>query len=145
MYGTKTRHHHLQPRVLVLLAAVLAAAPLAAQQDQRVVRGLSFKGSHAIDHYTLATSIATTRSSAFASYWWLRWTHLGERRYLNEIELRRDVLRLLLLFRRSGYVNVAVDTAVHRTAKDAFVTFRIHEGDPVRLKQLDIVGGDSLF
>jgi outer membrane protein insertion porin family len=110
-----------------------------------VVRGLSFKGSHAIDHYTLTTSIATTRSSAFASLWWLRWTHLGEKRYLNETELRRDVLRLLLLFRRSGYVNVVVDTTVQRTSKDAFITFRIHEGDPVRLKQLDIVGGDSLF
>ena len=110
-----------------------------------MVRGLSFTGNHAIDDYTLATAIATTRSSAFASLWWLRWTHLGERKYLNEIELRRDVLRLLLLFRRSGYVNVVVDTAVRRTAKDAFITFRIHEGDPVRLKRLDIVGADSLF
>ena len=109
------------------------------------MRGLSFKGSHAIDQYTLKTSIATTRSSAFASLWWLRWTHLGEKRYLNETELRRDVLRLLLLFRRSGYVNVVVDTTVHRTSKDAFITFRINEGEPVRLKRLDIVGVDSLF
>ena len=136
---------HLRIRDLALFVAVSAAAPLAAQQEQRVVRGLSFQGNHAIDGYTLTTSIATTRSSAFASFWWLRWTHLGERRYLNETELRRDVLRLLLLFRRSGYVNVVIDTTVHRTARDAFITFRIHEGEPVRLKRLDIVGADSLF
>src|SRR4029077_18452546 len=75
----------------------------------------------------------------------LRWTHLGEKRYLSEVEFRRDVLRLLLLFRRSGYVNVVVDTVVRRTARDAFIVFRIHEGDPVRLKRLDIVGADSIF
>lgn len=110
-----------------------------------MVRTLSFTGNHAIDDYGLAAAIATTRSSAFASLWWLRWAHLGERKYLNEIEFRRDVLRLLLLFRRSGYVNVVIDTVVRRTAKDAFITFRIHEGEPVRLKRLDIVGADSLF
>ena len=110
-----------------------------------MVRSLSFQGNHAIDGYTLGTAIATSKSSFFARMWWLRWTHLGAKRYLSEVEFRRDVLRLLLLFRRSGYVNVVVDTVVHRTARDAFITFRIHEGDPVRLKRLDIVGADSLF
>jgi len=139
------RHRPLRARVLALLVAVSAAAPLAAQQEQRVVRGLSFKGNHAIDAYTLRAAIATTRSSTFARWWSLRWTHLGERKYLNETEFRRDVLRLLLLFRRTGYVNVVIDTIVHRTARDAFITFRIHEGDPVRLRRLDVVGADSLF
>jgi outer membrane protein insertion porin family len=124
---------------------VSAAAPLAAQQEQRVVRSLSFQGNHAIDAYTLSAAIATSKSSFFARMWWLRWTHLGAKRYLSEVEFRRDLLRLLLLFRRSGYVNVVIDTIVHRTARDAFVVFRIHEGDPVRLKRLDIVGADSMF
>src|SRR6185295_16486504 len=143
MYGV-IQPHRVNPRVLALLVAVCAATPLAAQQDQRVVRGLSFSGNHAIDDYTLSIAIATSNSSAFASKWWLRWTHLGAKRYLNEVEFRRDVLRLLLLFRRSGYVNVVIDTTVHRTAKDAFIAFRIHEGEPVRLKRLDIVGADAI-
>ena len=109
------------------------------------MRDLSFQGNHAIDDYTLASAIATTRSSAFARLWWLRWAHLGEKKYLNETEFRRDVLRLLLLFRRSGYVNVVVDTLVRRTAKDVFITFKIQEGEPVRLTRLDIAGADSLF
>jgi outer membrane protein insertion porin family len=133
------------PRGLILLVAVTAAAPLAAQQEQRVVRGLSFQGNHAIDDYTLRTAIATTWSSTFARWWLLRWTQLGAKRYLNEVEFRRDVLRLLLLYRRSGYVNVVIDTTVRRTARDAFITFRVHEGEPVRLKRLDIVGADSIF
>ena len=110
-----------------------------------MVRRLAFAGNHAIDDYTLSTAIATSQSSFFARTWWLRWTHLGERRYLSEVELRRDVLRLLLLYRQSGYVNAVVDTVVRRTARDAFITFRTHEGDPVRLLRLDIIGVDSIL
>jgi len=110
-----------------------------------VVRSLAFEGNHAIDDYTLSTAIATSQSSFFARTWWLRWTHLGERRYLSEVEFRRDVLRLLLLYRQSGYVNAVVDTVVRRTPRDAFIKFRIHEGDPVRLLRLDIIGAEPIF
>jgi outer membrane protein assembly complex protein YaeT len=136
----------LRALLLYLLVAVFAAGPLAAQQEtQRVVRGLSFEGNHAIDDYTLSTAIATTSSGAFASRWWLRWMGLGEKRYFNELEFRRDVVRLLLLYRQSGYMNVVVDTLVRREGNDAYVTFRIYEGDPVRLARLDVVGLDSIF
>jgi outer membrane protein insertion porin family len=136
----------LRVHVLALCVAVVAAAPLAAQHEQeRVVRSLSFEGNHALDDYTLRTAIATSQSSAFAREWWLRWTHLGEKRYLDDVEFRRDVLRLLLLYRRSGYVNAVVDTVVRRTEHDAFITFLIDEGKPVRLTRLDITGADSLF
>jgi outer membrane protein insertion porin family len=132
--------------LLVLSVAVFAAASLAAQQqEQRVVRRLSFDGNHALDDYTLRAAIATSTSSFFASAWWLRWTQLGEKRYFNELEFRRDVLRLLLLYRQSGYVNAAVDTVVERTARDVFITFRIHEGDPLRLERLDVVGAAPIL
>jgi len=63
--GSQHRHaarlRQLRALRLTLLVAVLAAAPLAAQQEQqRVVRGLSFEGNHAIDDYTLRAAIATT-------------------------------------------------------------------------------------
>jgi outer membrane protein assembly factor BamA len=132
---------------LTLLVAVFAAATLAAQQEQqRVVRGLSFEGNHAIDDYTLSAAIATTNSSAFATKWYLRWIPwLGEKRYFNELEFRRDVIRLLLLYRQSGYMNAVIDTLVRREARDVYVTFRIYEGDPVRLTQLDVLGVDSIL
>jgi len=136
----------LRAGLFAVLVAVSAAASLAAQQqEQRVVRSLAFEGNHAIDDYTLSTAIATSQSSFFARTWWLRWTHLGERRYLSEVEFRRDVLRLLLLYRQSGYVNAVVDTVVRRTPRDAFIKFRIHEGDPVRLLRLDIIGAEPIF
>src|SRR5213595_1005093 len=138
------RPRQLRALLPFLLVAVSAAAPLAAQQE-RVVRGLSFEGNHAIDDYTLETAIATSSSSVFASLWLLRWMGLGEKRPFNELEFRRDVVRLLLLYRQSGYMNAVVDTVVRREARDVYVTFRIYEGDPVRLTSLDLLGVDSTF
>src|SRR2546422_2572940 len=141
------RLRQLRALRLTLLVAVLAAAPLAAQQEQqRVVRGLSFEGNHAIDDYTLRAAIATTNSSAFATKWYLRWIgFLGEKRYFNELEFRRDVVRLLLLYRQSGYMNAVIDTLVRREGRDAYIKFRIYEGDPVRLAELHVLGLDSIL
>src|SRR5438309_4829832 len=140
------RTRQLRASLPVLVVAVLAAARLAAQQEpQRVVRGLSFEGNHAIDRYTLSAAIATTNSSAFATSPFLRWLGLGEKRSFNELEFRRDVVRLLLLYRRSGYMNAVIDTLVRRDARDVYVTFRIYEGDPVRLTRLDVLGVDSIL
>ena len=123
---------------------MVAAAPLAAQQEPRVVRGLSFKGNHALDNLTLETAIATPKSGYFARQWWLRWLGLGEKRYFDEVEFRRDVVRLVLLYRQSGYMDVVVDTVVRRAARDVWVTFRIAEGEPVRVTRIDIRGLDPV-
>src|SRR2546427_8838620 len=141
------RPRQLRACVGLVLVAVLAATPLplAAQQEQRVVRGLSFDGNRAIDNYTLSTAIATSNSSFFASVWWLRWMgFLGEKRYFNELEFRRDVVRLLLLYRQSGYMNAVIDTLVRREGNDVFIRFRIMEGDPVRRERLGIPGRDGV-
>src|SRR5438309_11229568 len=140
------RTRQLRASLPVLVVAVLAAARLAAQQEpQRVVRGLSFEGNHAIDRYALSAAIATTNSSTFATSPWLRWLGLGEKRPFNELEFRRDVVRLLLLYRQSGYMNAVIDTVVRRDARDVYVTHRIYEGDPVRLTSLDVLGVDSML
>src|SRR5881398_1758014 len=138
------RPRQLRAFLSFLLVAACAAAPLAAQQE-RVVRGLSFEGNHAIDDYTLGSAIATSSSSVFASLWLLRWMGLGEKRYFNELEFRRDVVRLLLLYRQSGYMNAVVDTLVRREGRDVYVTFRIYEGDPVRLAALEVLSLDSIL
>ncbi|PYO90181.1 MAG: hypothetical protein DMD66_03415, partial [Gemmatimonadetes bacterium] len=129
----------------LLLAVLAASTVLPAQEQERVVRGLSFVGNKALDDYTLESAIATTKSSAWARYWIVRWLGLGEKRYFNEVEFRRDVVRLILLYRQSGYMNAVVDTSVRRTARDVYATFRIHEGDPVRVARLDVRGVDGIF
>jgi len=133
---------------MALLAAVTLAAPLAplaAQNDQRVVRGLSFEGNKSIDSYTLSSAIATTPSAWLARAWWVRWLGLGEKRYLDEIEFRRDVVRLLLLYRQSGYMRVQIDTMVKRTPDAAWITFQITEGPPVRVTHVTITGVEGIL
>jgi outer membrane protein insertion porin family len=136
---------NLRALVVIVFVAFAAAVspPLAAQEEQRVVRGLSFEGNHAIDGYTLESAIATTKSGTFATSPLLRWMGLGEKRYFDELEFRRDVVRLLLLYRQSGYMNAVIDTLVRRTAKDVWVKFRIYEGAPVRVTKLELLGIDS--
>ena len=105
-----------------------------------MVRQLDFVGNHALDDYTLSTTIATTNSSWFATSWLVRWLGLGAKRYFDELEFRRDVVRLILYYRQSGYMQVVVDTSVRRTPRDVYITFRIFEGEPVRVRRLDLDG-----
>jgi outer membrane protein assembly complex protein YaeT len=133
--------------LLAALAApsVLTPAPASAQEQERIVRDLAFTGNRAVDDYTLSNAISTTNSSWAARYWWIRWVGLGEKRTFDELEFRRDVVRLILLYRQSGYMNAVVDTVVRRTPRDVFITFRIHEGEPVRVAQLDISGVEGIL
>jgi outer membrane protein insertion porin family len=130
--------------IAVLCAA--AVRPLAAQQGaERMVLDLDFVGNKAIDSYTLSTVISTTKSSFFATCWCVRWLGLGAKRYFDEVEFQRDVVRLILFYRQSGYMSAVVDTVVRRTARTADVTFRIYEGEPVRVRRLEITGLDGIL
>jgi outer membrane protein assembly factor BamA len=119
---------------------------IAQQVESRdlVVRELSFSGNRAIDDAMLRMSIATSQSSTFARWPIIRWLGLGERKYFNEIEFRRDVLRILALYGRTGFREVRVDTLVRRTDGDVFVRFLIEEGEPVRVDSLKLSGADGI-
>ncbi len=113
-------------------------------QGGLVVRQLSFEGNRSIDDLTLAAAISTTNSSFFATAAVIRELGLGEKRRLDDLDLERDVVRLRVLYRAYGFLEVQVDTTVRRTGTDAFITFRIVEGAPVILRELDIRGADSV-
>lgn len=105
-----------------------------------MVRQLAFVGNHAIDDYTLSTVIATSNSSWFATSWLVRWLGLGAKRYFDDLEFRRDVVRLIIYYRQSGYMQAVVDTSLRRTPRDVYITIRIFEGQPVRVRRLDLDG-----
>ncbi len=106
---------------------------------------MQFAGNRALDDYALESAIATTKSSWWARNPLVRWLGLGEKRYFSEVEFRRDVVRLILFYRQSGFMNAVVDTLVRRTPRDVYVTFRIHEGDPVRVERLEVLGVDGIL
>jgi outer membrane protein insertion porin family len=129
----------------VALALLLAAASTAgAQEPDRVVRQVAFEGNDAISDEVLATAISTTESSWFARAFLFRWLGLGEKRYFDEQEFKRDVVRLDVLYRRSGYPAVEIDTLLRRTPTDVYITFKIREGVPIRVTNLTVTGLDTL-
>jgi outer membrane protein assembly complex protein YaeT len=127
-----------------LVAALASAVPLSAQERQLVVRQLEFSGNRAISDEVLASAISTTNSSWFARNFLFRWIGLGAKRYFDEQEFRRDVVRIGVLYKRSGYYEAAVDTLVRRTPEDVYITFSIKEGEPIVVTTLTITGLDSL-
>lgn len=149
----QTRSSRLAPRRAGLVLAALAClAQAAAAQDRPqdreradlVVRQLEFKGNQSLSPVLLANSIATTNSGWFARTWPFRAIGLGERRYFSEVDFQRDVLRLQVLYRQSGFPDVQVDTLVRRTDEDVYLTFTIVEGEPVRVDSLSVGGLDSV-
>jgi outer membrane protein assembly factor BamA len=137
-------------RSVALAAAALASFTVSAPAQtpaarELVVRGLGFRGNRAIDDYTLRLSIATSQSAYFQRNPLLSWLTLGERRYLNEVEFRRDVLRIQALYRQSGFVDATVDTIVRREGGDAHITFVVHEGIPVTVRAITVEGVEGLI
>jgi len=131
-------------RLVWLAVALIAAVPLTAQERQLIVRQLDFSGNQAISDEVLASAISTTNSSWFARNFLFRWMGLGAKRYFDEQEFRRDVVRLGVLFKRSGYYEAAIDTLVRRTPEDVYITFSIKEGEPILISALTVTGLDSL-
>ncbi|MDQ3137567.1 MAG: BamA/TamA family outer membrane protein [Gemmatimonadota bacterium] len=121
-----------------------AVSPVVAQEPDRVVRQLNFDGNEPLRDEVLASAISTTNSSIFARTFLLRWLGLGEKRYFDEQEFKRDVVRLEVLYRRSGFPNARIDTTLRRDPENVFITFRIQAGVPIRVTSLDVTGLDTL-
>jgi outer membrane protein assembly factor BamA len=132
----------------LLLAALALAGVAGSAHAQRegalVVRKLSFDGNHALTGELLAASIATTNSAWLARTAPFRWIGLGEKRFFNQIDFERDVYRIEVLYKKSGYPDVRVDTTVRRTTRDIYLNFRITEGQPILVKSFQVTGLDSI-
>jgi outer membrane protein insertion porin family/translocation and assembly module TamA len=127
----------------------LLASPALHAQDslpgKLQVMGLTFEGNHAIDDYTLGISIATSNSSAWARSPALSWLGLGEHRYFDEREFRRDVARLQLLYSQSGFLEARIDTVVERDSTSVRIRFLIDEGPPVLITQVSVTGVEGIL
>lgn len=133
------------------LAALFAVAGLtmlpgriAAQLMPLVVRSVKFPGNHAIDPYVLEAKILTTASSFFARNSLVRFLGLGDKKYFNQNDFEGDSVRLRILYIRSGYPAVKIFPSLRKSPGAVDVRFRIEEGAPVILQNLDIFGLDSV-
>jgi outer membrane protein insertion porin family/translocation and assembly module TamA len=125
-----------------LAARTASAQDVTCDRGDLEVRGLKFTGNTAFTSADLAKIIVTTPSA-----WARRFLHLPftVRRCLDRAELPRDRARLTIFYRKRGFPDVAVDTAVRSVGPgDVEVQFMIHEGLPTRLQSLVIIGLDSI-
>ncbi len=126
-------------RLAFVFAALLPAGLVAQERPDLSVGSVGFSGNHALDGYALAAAISTSASS-----WTYRLFHIGERRSFDEVELRRDVFRLQLLYREHGFYDARVDTTIKRSASSVSVKFRIEEGPPILVDSIAVDGVDSV-
>ena len=128
-----------------LLTCAIGPAFPQDNDDRPVVYGLKFEGNQYLEDLRLRASIRTTPSSAFARHPLLRWLGLGQKRYFNERDLQEDLIRLLVLYRASGFFEARIDTVVTRSDQSVDVEFLIEEGPPVRVVTVQTLGaGDVL-
>lgn len=128
---------------LVSLPCVIAAQSSSDEQREAPeVRKLTIRGIKHVPSYQVQRSIATDasgcRSFLMAPFCLFSKSPLFfKRRYLDEDELKRDVLRLRVLYYKYGYRDATVDTTVKRVARRTVeVTFDVQEGPPTIITAL---------
>ena len=135
----------IRPAETALLLIALSAGALSGQErpadrpTDKYVGVVRFRGNKSIDQLTLETSISTSTSS-----WIYRKFRIGARRRWDELEFRRDVIRIQLLYRQHGFYEAKVDTTVDRRDRLIDPVFRIEEGPPILVDTLTISGVDSI-
>jgi outer membrane protein insertion porin family/translocation and assembly module TamA len=149
---------YLSPRfghtALVFLASAFAAPTLAAQLTRKdvtpapEVRRLELNGVKGVDPKDIEANIATTATRCTSAILspicrFSKWRALEERHYLDRSELKRDVLRIRVLYYKHGFRETQVDTAVvPLNEKQVAVRFDIVEGPPTLVTNV-IVRYDS--
>ena len=120
--------------------------------DPEVVK-ITFEGNEAFPNGDLGSAILTsaTHCRTFLFIFPLPlcpltdWGVAHIREYLDDGELPLDVLRLRLYYRQRGFRAATVDTTVTRDESRVSIQFDVVEGEPTRIRTLEVVGGGDLL
>lgn len=121
------------------------------QREAPEVRSLSFKGVKHVDQTDLAKSLSTQatkcRSLLIQPFcWFSRSPTVQDKHYLDDSELRRDVLRIRLYYWKVGYRETTVDTVVKKVGpRQVAVTFNVTEGRPTLIRRISITYDSALM
>jgi outer membrane protein assembly complex protein YaeT len=139
---------------LVLLVGLAPLAlwghrPLSAQIGLQEVTRLSFEGNRRFSDRVLANAIITRetecRSPILMPFCWAGARFSLDPSYFNERDFLRDAARVQVFYFQRGYRGAVVDTVVHRPSREEVrVSFRIQEGEPVRVTEVRFEGTEDL-
>ncbi len=131
-------------------AALATADTLVGRRRRPEVLSVTIRGAHAVRPGDIKQRIATTashcRGVALTPFCLVsKAPYFYQRFYLDRDELKRDVIRIRVLYWLRGYRLASVDTAVTPPgATTARVTFIVHEGPPTRVTSVTVTP-DTLF
>jgi outer membrane protein assembly complex protein YaeT len=102
------------------------------------ITGLTFEGVDQVRKGDLADALQTKKGS------WIPW---GRKRYFNRPAFEADLRRIETFYRDRGFPDARVqsfDVALNDAQDKVDITLVIHEGDPVRVTAVDLLGFDVL-
>jgi outer membrane protein insertion porin family len=136
--------------ILLLLPAALASQTTATPAPDKTgpvkweVKSLTLKGVKAVDPKDLRLSISTDQSHCVSMLlspicWISKTRYFYTRKYLDRVELARDMLRIRVYYWKRGYREALADTLVKETDHDdVAVTFFITEGLPTIVSDITV-------
>ena len=139
--------------VRVLCACVCVPAVARAQTDeegQPLVTSVQLHGVNSVDRGVLLNGIATKATSCknilFTPICLIsRSPTFANRRHLDPVELRRDVIRIRLFYWRRGYRDVEVASRTERDGSGVKVMFDVRENTPTIVERLTFERPDSVL
>ncbi|HKG91570.1 MAG TPA: BamA/TamA family outer membrane protein [Gemmatimonadaceae bacterium] len=145
---SRTNVRGLALALALALPPIAGSARPAAAQDaagcehgEPEVRAVRFEGNRAFSDAQLSAAVYVTASGFGRRY--LR--VIGAQRCLDRERFPLDRAALIVYYRRKGYPDVAVDTAVRDLGGNRVdITFRIREGRPMVVDTLFVQGLDSV-
>ena len=102
------------------------------------VTGLTFEGVDQVQKGDLANALQTKKGS------WIPW---GRKRYFNRPAFEADLRRIETFYRDRGFPDARVqsfDVDLNEAQDKVDITLMIHEGAPVRVTAIDLLGFDVL-
>jgi outer membrane protein assembly factor BamA len=130
--------------------AAPAADTLVGRRRRPEVLSVTIRGAHVVKAGDIKNRIVTTashcRGVALVPFCLVsKAPYFYQRFYLDRDELKRDVIRIRVLYWLRGYRLASVDTTVSPPgATTARVTFIVHEGPPTRVTSVTVVP-DTIF
>ena len=132
--------------------ALSAPGPLFAQIGRQEVTSLRFEGNREFSSEALSRSIITRETECRSVLFQIIPLCLAgvefslDPHYLNPRVLREDYARVYLFYYQRGFRDVVVDTILTRpTESEVEITFRLQEGEPIRVTEVEFLLDDGLF
>jgi outer membrane protein insertion porin family len=112
-------------------------------EHQPLITDLRLNGVRHVDANELLLGLATKRSKCRSLLmvplcWISRAPTFYDRRHLDPVEFRRDVLRIRLYYWRRGYRDATVESKTERAGAGVRVVFNVDEKQPTIVQKLDV-------